>query len=44
MGQNLDAITVIIAESGFDPKLEGFSYRQLKKLESDEAVQKMKEE
>ncbi len=28
----------------FDPKLEGFSYRQLKKLESDEAVQKMKEE
>ena len=28
----------------FDSKLEGFSYRQLKKLESDEAVHKMKEE
>lgn len=28
----------------FDSKLEGFSYRQLKKLEPDEAVHKMKEE
>ena len=28
----------------FDSKLEGFSYRQLKKLDSAEAVRKMEEE